>query len=129
MFKKLFILLLISGYTTVVLAQNPDSLVFVNAKWQKTNVAKRTTLITHQFSNKNLFATNQNVSYIVVKNSKNAPAFALGFKEKELKTTSAFGAENQAIAALNGTFFDVKNGGSVDYIKVDGKVILTHDNL
>jgi exopolysaccharide biosynthesis protein len=126
MFKKLFILLLISGYTTVVLAQNPDSLVFVNAKWQKTNVAKRTTLITHQFSNKNLFAANQNVSYIVVKNSKRALVFALGFQEKELKTTSAFGAENQSIAALNGTFFDVKNGGSVDYIKVDGKVISTN---
>ncbi len=123
MFKKLFILLLICSNALVVLAQNPDSLTFVKAKWQKTSVAKKTKLITHQFSNKNLFAANQNVSYLLIKSSKNAPAFALGFKEKELKATSAFGTEYQAIAALNGTFFDVKNGGSVDYIKVEEKII------
>lgn len=40
-----------------------------------------------------------------------------------LKLTSDFGKEWQAIAALNGTFFDIKNGGSVDFLKADGQII------
>ncbi len=47
----------------------------------------------------------------------------LGYEAKKNTITSEFGKSTNSIAALNGTFFDIANGGSVDYIKADGVVI------
>lgn len=122
MFKKTFfsILLLVSG---AAFAQNTDSVNLVNAKWNSIRIAPKTKLLTHHFNQQNLFLANQNISIIEIKAKRNAPNFNLGYEVKELKTTSTYGKENNAIAAINGTFFDVKNGGSVDFIKVKGKEI------
>lgn len=107
----------------VALAQNADSLTLVKAKWQKKRIAPKTRLFTFHFTQNSLFQANEQLSFVEVKNSKRAPLFAFGGEPKELKTTPTFGKANQAIAAINGTFFDVKNGGSVDFIKVNGQVI------
>lgn len=107
----------------VAFAQNIDSLTLVEAKWQKQKIAPKTKLITYHFNQKNLFSANQYIAYIEIKRKGNAPVFAFGNEVKEKKTTSNFGKELQALAAINGTFFDVANGGSVDFIKMDGVVI------
>ncbi len=104
-------------------AQINDSIAFINAKWEKNKVDLKTKSFIYHFKEKNLFSSNQNISYVEVKNKGNATRFAIGFEEEILKTTSAFGRESGAIVALNGTFFDVKNGGSVDFIKVNGDII------
>lgn len=44
-------------------------------------------------------------------------------EKQVLRNTSDFGRSVNGIAALNGTFFDIKNGGSVDYIRADGQEI------
>jgi exopolysaccharide biosynthesis protein len=90
---------------------------------RKKELHPNTTLLKHHFDAKNLFASNQNISYLEVKNKGNAPVFEIGSEASVLKPTSAFGIASDAKAAINGTFFDVKNGGSVDFIKVKGKVI------
>ncbi|RZK57448.1 MAG: phosphodiester glycosidase family protein [Pedobacter sp.] len=119
--KSLFVcFILASRFAT---AQNIDSVNFKSAKWAKQRVAPKTKLITHHFSNKELFAANQYIAYLEVKNKGKYPQFSVGYEEKELKTTPKFGEESNAIAALNGTFFDIKNGGSVDFIKSEGKII------
>lgn len=119
--KSLFVcFILVSQFAT---AQNVDSVNFKSVKWAKQRVAPKTKLITHHFSNKELFATNQYIAYLEVKNKGKYPQFSVGYEEKELKTTPKFGEESNAIAALNGTFFDIKNGGSVDFIKSEGKII------
>ena len=104
-------------------AIRPDSVHVRKAKWDKRKIAPKTRLITHHFNNKDLFNANQFVAYVEIKRKGNAPVFAFGNELKEKKTTSTFGKENNAIAALNGTFFDVANGGSVDFIKMDGVVL------
>ena len=119
--RKLFLLLLLA--TSSAFAQNSDSLTLVKAQWQKQKIASKTRLMTYHFNQKNLFNDNQNISFIVLKPSKNSPHFALGYAAKELKTTSTFGQQNNALAAINGTFFDVKNGGSVDFIKANDQTI------
>ncbi len=119
--RTLFLLFVIAG--NFAFAQNQDSLTFVKAKWHQQKVARKTKLITHHFDQKNLFLANQNISYLEVKNKGKSPLFAVGYEEKELKKTDVFGKEQQAIAAINGTFFDTKNGGSVDFIKSEGKII------
>ncbi|MFI5451500.1 phosphodiester glycosidase family protein [Pedobacter sp. UC225_61] len=115
-----FLFIALSNFT---FAQNVDSVAFVTAKWHKQRIAPKTKLITHHFDQKNLFLSNQNISYVEVKNRGNSPEFGIGASPKELKITPTFGKENNALVAINGTFFDVKNGGSVDFIKVDGQVI------
>lgn len=125
MFKSLILSLLFVAGSLVATAQNADSLALVKAKWQKQRIAPKTKLFTYHFTDKSLFQANEQISFIEVKDSRRAPHFAFGAEAKELKATQDFGKANNAIAAINGTFFDVKNGGSVDFVKVNGQVINT----
>lgn len=125
MFKRLSFLALLciwafSGYT-----QNTDSITLVKTNWQKTRVAKQVRLFHYHFNQKNLFTANENISFLEIKNTGRRAVFALDAEEKDLITTSNFGLRDSAIAAVNGNFFDVKNGGSVDFVKVNGKIINT----
>jgi exopolysaccharide biosynthesis protein len=122
MFKKILFLGLIA-LSQYAFSQNADSVNVVSAKWEKRKIAPKTHLVTYHFNQKNLFAANQYVAYVEIKRKGNAPVFAFGNEVKVKKNTSTFGKELNAIVALNGTFFDVANGGSVDYVKMDGVVI------
>ncbi len=119
-----FFLMIISiWYCSHSFAQNTDSTVFAKANWQKVRIAPKTKLIQYHFTDSMLFHANQNISYVEVKNTGKKPFFGFGAEPKILETTSDFGKTNNAFVALNGTFFDVKNGGSVDFVKVDDKSI------
>ncbi|WP_411273602.1 phosphodiester glycosidase family protein [Daejeonella sp.] len=98
-----------------------DSTNVVEAEWKKKKITSGVMLKTHWFNN-NLFGTNQNVSILEIKPKKKL-MLDLGYDAKKLITTSEFGKSANSLAALNGTFFDIANGGSVDFIKSDGKVI------
>ncbi len=98
-----------------------DSIAVVKAGWKKQKIAPGAVLKTKWFNN-TLFGSNQNISILEIKPKKNL-ILDLGFDAKTLMPTSTFGKNANAIAALNGTFFDIANGGSVDYIKSDGVVI------
>jgi len=125
--KSLFCLFFLSC-VQVSFGQDIDSIAFVNAKWKSSRIAKKTRVFTHHFNTKNLFSANQHISYIEVSSSKRAPAFSIANEIKVLKPTSEFGKNNAALAAINGTFFDIRNGGSVDLIKQNGK-ITNHNRL
>lgn len=119
--KAFFLSWVISIFISFSLFAQSDSIAVVNAQWTKEKITKGITLKTFWFQN-TLFNSNQNVSVLEV-NSKGKYVFDLGFDAKKLITTSDFGKQANAIAALNGTFFDIANGGSVDYIKSNGEVI------
>ncbi len=97
-----------------------DSLVVVNAKWQVRKLDKGVWLSTCHFRDSSLFMSNQNISILEVRQNRKL-RLTLGVEASLRKTTSAFGVENKALAALNGTFFDMSKGGSVLYIRKDGK--------
>lgn len=121
--KSLFKILLLTLVSSSIYAQDADSLAFVKAKWNKKSVAKKTKIYTYQFADSTLFKANQYISFVEVRNHKKAPGFAIGYDKKELIKTSDFAKKYNAIAAINGTFFDIKNGGSVDFIKVNDTII------
>jgi len=98
-----------------------DSINVVKADWKKKKITSGVTLKTHWFNN-NLFGANQNVSILEIKQRRKL-MLDLGYDAKKLITTSDFGKSTNSLAALNGTFFDIANGGSVDFIKSDGIVI------
>ncbi|UKT63487.1 phosphodiester glycosidase family protein [Pedobacter mucosus] len=126
MYKKASFLLLFLLIGGTAFAQNIDSITVSKTKWEKIRIARKVRLFKHHFDQKNLFAANENISFLEVKNKGRKSIFALDAEEKELITTSDFGIRNKAIAAVNGNFFDVKNGGSVDFVRVNEKVVNTN---
>lgn len=118
--KKLFTFFISFLVVTVCVAQS-DSLAVVTAKWETKKIAKGVIWKKYLFKG-DLFSSNQSINILEVKKSKKV-TFGFGYDSKELKLTSDFGKAANAIAALNGTFFDIKNGGSVDFLKVSGQII------
>ena len=106
-----------------VFGQDLDSVCFVKPYWGKERVARGAFLVKRQFFNKALFGSNQNISYIIIKNKKRRNGFNIAAEAKTLKTTAAFAKAVNARAAVNGNFFYIKGGGSEDYVKVNGTVI------
>jgi len=113
------ILLMVSCFGSAF--SQTDSINVVNADWKKKKIISGVILKTHWFNN-NLFGSNQNVSILEIKQKKNL-VLDLGYDARKLITTSDFGKYTNSLAALNGTFFDIANGGSVDFIKSDGVII------
>jgi hypothetical protein len=100
---------------SISLFSQQDSIVFSTAQWQTKTIAPGVVWKQYHF-NKDLFNSNQNINIVEIKLKKKR-AIALAYEAKTLKPTSEFGRSTGAIAAVNGNFFDVKHGGSVDYIK------------
>jgi exopolysaccharide biosynthesis protein len=123
MFRKVLLLFVLFSVCHSAYAQNMDSITFVQTKWKNKNLNAKSKLFIHHFDAKNLFGSNQNISYVEVKNKKRSAVLSIGQEVKVLKPTSEFGSKEDAVVAINGTFFDVKNGGSVDLIKVNGTIV------
>jgi len=71
-----------------------------------------------------LFNSNQIISLIKLQNNpKNKYKIEIGYKKSELKVTSYFGESENAMAAINGSFFDMDKGGSVTYLELNDSVI------
>jgi exopolysaccharide biosynthesis protein len=111
-------------------AQNPkDTLNFLTANWKITNIRRGLTWKHLQFTDKSLFNANQNIHILTVKprtwwNRRRAiPAFISD--GDSLALTSVLAKNNGAIAAINGSFFDTKKGGAVDFIRIDNKILDT----
>jgi exopolysaccharide biosynthesis protein len=118
--NKTFVVLLTAFYTNFCWAQN-DSVTLVTTKWDQQKICKGV-VWKHYLFKGNLFNSNQSVNILEITKPKKL-FFKIGYEVKDLKITSEFGKQAHAIAALNGTFFDIKNGGSVDFIKVNGNVV------
>lgn len=116
--RKHLLVLLAAILTAFNAIAQTDSATFVNAKWETKRIARGMVWKHYQFKG-DLFKSNQNINILEIKpNSK--IQLALGYSAKKLKTVADFAKEYNAIAAINGGFFDIKNGGSVDMIKVEG---------
>lgn len=98
-----------------------DSSAVADADWLTTKISKGVVLKQASF-NQNLFASNQYISILEIK-QKRRYAVDLAHDDSVLRTTSNFGEAHKAIAAVNGTFFNMAKGGSVDYLRSDGSVI------
>ena len=68
-----------------------------------------------------LFQSEQSINVLKVDMERIEPKIL--YTDPELITTSDHARNAGAIAAVNGTFFNVKNGGAVCYMRVDAKVV------
>jgi len=118
--KRILLSVLFACSIVFAFAQDADSIHFVNHTFKKERVGKGVMLVSGQFADKDLFGSNQYISYIVIKNKKRKNGFAIEADPKILKTVPEFAAGVDAIAAINGNFFNVKEGGATDYVKQNG---------
>jgi exopolysaccharide biosynthesis protein len=108
---------------SLVFSQDQDSLQIVQAQWNKKEIKKG--VIWNQGHFSNLFNSVQEINWVEIDLRKHHKHIHIAGDSTILKTTSKFAEENMALVAINASFFDMKNGGSVDYLKVDGKIINT----
>ena len=110
---------------TVALAQSTvtDSLSIVNHQWKSTKIAKGVVWKTAHISN--LFNSNQIINIVEIDLKKNQKKLHLKALPNSRELTSKLAKESKALVAINGGFFDMKNGGAVDFIKVNNQVINT----
>lgn len=114
-------------------AQNyADSLMLHYVRWISTDLGNGLTWKYYHFDQKELFGSNQYVSILQTNLSNKNLKFAIGSAEskgpevdtlRELKLTSTIAFDNYALAAVNGGFFNTKRGGSVDFLKINKKLI------
>lgn len=103
-------------------AQNTDSISFVHQKWEELVLRKGITWKKAHFND--LFKSNQVINIIEIElTKKNLKKLGIEGLSNSRKKTSFLADSLNAIAAINGGFFDMKNGGAVDYIKVNNEVI------
>ncbi len=109
-------------FVTAVFAQeSQDSLAVVTKDWKKTKVKKG--IVWKQGHFNDLFDSEQEINYVEIDLKKNLKNLYLAAEVSKLKPTSQFALEHQALVAINGGFFDMKNGGATDFIQVENKVV------
>ncbi|TYR34473.1 phosphodiester glycosidase family protein [Sphingobacterium phlebotomi] len=119
---RINILIGIFFFVTAASAQeNQDSLAVVSKDWKKTNVKKGVVWKQGHFNN--LFDGEQEINYVEIDLKKNLKNLYLAAEPSELKPTSQLASEHGALVAINGGFFDMKNGGATDFIQVENKVV------
>jgi exopolysaccharide biosynthesis protein len=98
-----------------------DTQIIQNAHWETHKIARG--IILKQAIFPKLFGESQSISIVEVDLDRKKIQISIAADPQKRILTSTFAKEKNAAAAINGTFFDMKNGGSVMLVKQDGKVI------
>jgi exopolysaccharide biosynthesis protein len=122
--NQLIIISFLLTFCNLAKSQKSDSLTFVSADWVHELMPEP--LVWQRFHFKGtLFNSNQNIN--IIKYSLNDTTLQIGFAsaEKKLVETPKIAQKVDALVAINGSFFDMRKGGAVDLIKIDGKILDT----
>ena len=119
--KKITITLFLSlFYTCFLCAQTAaDSLAIVSIKWDMEKIRKG---VVWKKTQTTIYGSPQSIHILEIKQAKRN-RLAIGYCVDTLITSSALCRQANAIAGVNASFFDMSKGGSVDYMRVDGKMI------
>jgi len=114
-------------------AQNyADSLMLNYVRWVSTDLGNGFSWRCYHFNQQELFGSNQFINILQTKRNNKNLKFALASADihvpegdtlRKLKTTSVIALENYALAAVNGGFFNTKKGGSVDFIRINNRIL------
>ncbi len=107
--------------SSAVIAQTSEEISFGDITWKTQDVAPGVVYRYHHFED--LFGGKQSVSVLEVELNRSDIRVGLAHFPRWRVLTSRMAEENQAVAAINGTFFDMLKGGAVNHLRVDGKDI------
>ena len=119
--KQLIFSLLLLLWVITVSASEQDSLLIVKADWKVTTTADG---LTHkQAQIKGLFNSVQSINLIEIPRASKRKIGIAG--NEGMKRTSQQATEKGAVAAINGTYYNMKEGNSVCFYKIGDTVIDT----
>lgn len=119
--KRLIFSLLLSLWVITTSASEQDSLLIVKADWKVTTT---TDGLTHkQAQIKGLFNSVQSINLIEIPRASKRKIGIAG--NEGMKRTSQQATEKGAVAAINGTYYNMKEGNSVCFYKIGDTVIDT----
>jgi len=99
-----------------------DSILFSQAPWQHDTLQKGVIYQHFHFDQKQLFASNQNINIIRVQKTNKKVQWKIATGGKQLIKTSELAKNYNAISGVNGGFFNIKNGGSVNFLRINGQI-------
>lgn len=106
------------------MAQSPkDSIAIAQIKWNKQKVEKG--VVWKQAHFDDLYQAHQEINILEIDLKKKKIDIDFAGLATGLELTSDFIKNNDAIGGINGGFFDIKDGGSVTFLKIDNKVVNT----
>ena len=113
--RHIYIIVLFLAFAFCLQAQR-DSLAFVNGNW-KTETLDGMVLHQCQFDGKQLFASNQQIFVLEIPDTAH---YTLAFAHEPRRTkTSEMAKKHDAVAAVNGSFFDMEKHYPICYLRID----------
>ncbi len=113
--RHIYIIVLFLAFAFCLQAQR-DSLAFVNGNW-KTDTLDGMVLHQCQFNEKQLFASNQQIFVLEIPDTEH---YTLSFAHEPRRTkTSEMALKHDAVAAFNGSFFDMDKHFPICYLRID----------
>ncbi|ERJ61092.1 phosphodiester glycosidase family protein [Sphingobacterium paucimobilis] len=107
-------------------SQRRDSITFAGIQWNTSAVSKG--IHWKQANISDIFNSRQEINIIEIDLKKHKNSLRLAALPRSLEKTSVLAEKSHARVAINGGFFDMKNGGAIDFIKADNHVINTTAN-
>ena len=122
--RKFFNIVLFALLTVSVHAQTEaDSIAIVSAQWETTITPNQ--IVHKRATFPDLYKGPQYINLIEIPSSKK---LHFNIAISEMKQTSLISKENQALASINGSFYNMKEGFSVCYLGKGKEVIDTTEN-
>lgn len=119
LFSSLYFFLISTG-----MAQSPeDSIAIAQVKWNKQKVEKG--VVWKQVHFDNLYQAPQEINILEIDLRKKNIDIDFAGIANGLEITSEFVKDENAIGGINGSFFDITNGGSTTFLRIDNKVVNT----
>jgi exopolysaccharide biosynthesis protein len=122
-FFTVFFLLLCIGTNA-----QTDSATFVNTEWHVEKLAAGIEWKSFHFENKSLFSANENVNIIQISPKQKQYSMHVVHSDS-LEPTSQLAMRNNALAAINGSFFKMRGPDPDDNKKINGKPVLEPSKL
>ena len=113
--QRIYIIVIFFAFAFCLQAQR-DSLAFVNGNWQ-TDTLDGLVLRQCRFDGQQLFASNQQIFVLEIPDTAD---YALKFAHEPHRTkTSEMAQKHGAVAAINGSFFDMDKHFPICYLRID----------
>jgi exopolysaccharide biosynthesis protein len=126
-FRLIFLFFLISWFFSAFLPGNgyaQDETAAITAdqlEWKTETIAEG--IVWKRYRGDDLYDARLSINLVKVDLDKAPIQFKIAHVQDQLIKTSEFADEFGAVAAVNGSFFNMDSGGSVVFLKVDGEVI------
>lgn len=113
--------LIVILFNAEMVAQDSPGSTAENITWSTERLEKG--IYWKNYNGDELFDSKQNINLIELYLDSVSTKFKVAFLEDSLIKTSEFGANHNALAAVNGSFFNRDAGGPVVFLKVNGEII------